>query len=84
MPVILVPSPNVAENHQYHNAMALVNQGAGIVIEQKDLTAEKLGEVLDDLTAHPVKYALMGQKAREMARTDAKKRIADIVLSLCG
>ena len=33
---ILVPSPNVAENHQYHNAMALVNKGAALIVEEKD------------------------------------------------
>ena len=34
-PVLLVPSPNVAENHQYHNAMALANKGAALVIVEK-------------------------------------------------
>lgn len=34
-PAILIPSPNVAENHQYHNAMALVNAGAADIIEEK-------------------------------------------------
>lgn len=34
-PAILIPSPNVAENHQYHNAMALVNAGAADILEEK-------------------------------------------------
>ncbi len=41
---ILIPSPNVAENHQFHNAMALVNRDAAVMIEEKDLTGEKLGK----------------------------------------
>ena len=36
-PVLLVPSPNVAENHQYHNAKALEDQGAALVISEKNL-----------------------------------------------
>lgn len=32
---ILIPSPNVAENHQYHNAMALVSKDAAVLIEEK-------------------------------------------------
>ena len=39
---ILIPSPNVAENHQYHNAMALVRRNAAVLIEEKDLTGELL------------------------------------------
>ena len=79
---VMVPYPYAAENHQYHNAMSLVNRDAGVVIEQKDLTADKLGAVIDDLLADPAKYARMGKNARDMAKTDAKTHIADIVLSL--
>lgn len=39
---ILIPSPNVAENHQYHNAMAMVNRDAAMIIEEKDLTSQLL------------------------------------------
>ena len=39
---ILIPSPYVAENHQFHNAMALVNRNAARIIEERDLTAESL------------------------------------------
>ena len=79
---VMIPYPYAAENHQYHNARALADNGAGIVIEQKDLTAERLREILEDLSAHPEKYRRMGQNARLMAKCDAKKQIADIVLGL--
>ena len=36
-PALLIPSPNVAENHQYHNAKALADRGAALVITEKDL-----------------------------------------------
>lgn len=39
---MLIPSPNVAENHQYHNAMQLQKLGAAVVVEEKELTGEKL------------------------------------------
>ena len=43
---ILIPSPNVAENHQYYNAMELQKAGAALVIEEKDLTGEGLVEAV--------------------------------------
>ena len=78
----LVPSPFVSENHQYHNAMALVKQNAAMVCEQKDLTPEKVSEILDDMLAQPQKYENIGKNARNMAMPDAKKRICDIVVKL--
>ena len=79
---VMVPYPYAAENHQFFNAKAMVDCGAGIVIEQKDLTAQRLGEILDDLAAEPEKYRQMGRNARAMAKYDARGHIADIVLSL--
>lgn len=79
---VMVPYPYAAENHQFYNAKSLADKDAGIVIEQKDFTAAALKAVIDDLIADPEKYARMGKNARAMAKCDAKKRIADIVLSL--
>lgn len=79
---ILVPSPNVAENHQYHNAMALVNNDAAIMIEEKDLTGEKLIKEVDALVNSKEKREKIGENARAMAMIDAKKKIADIIVSL--
>ena len=52
---ILIPSPYVAENHQFHNAMALVNRGAGSIIEEKDLTTASLKEAIDSMLSNPAK-----------------------------
>ncbi len=79
---ILIPSPNVAENHQYHNAMALVNKSAALVIEEKDLTKEKMNELFLSLADDDVKRRTTERNAGAMALPDAKKKIADIVLSL--
>ena len=61
---ILIPSPNVAENHQYYNAMELQKAGAAVVIEEKDLTGEKLVSTVSDMLAQPGKLAEMGKNAR--------------------
>ncbi len=79
---ILIPSPYVAENHQFHNAMALVNRDAAMIIEQKDLTAELLTKTVDELMADKQKLKMLGENAKKMAITDANKKIADIILSL--
>lgn len=72
---ILIPSPNVAENHQYHNAMVLQNAGAAIVIEEKELTGEKICQILDELLHSPQKLRTLSENAEKMAILDANDRI---------
>jgi UDP-N-acetylglucosamine--N-acetylmuramyl-(pentapeptide) pyrophosphoryl-undecaprenol N-acetylglucosamine transferase len=79
---ILIPSPYVAENHQFHNAMALVNRGAGSIIEEKDLTSQSLKEAIDSMLSNPAKLIQIEENAKNMAITDARERIADIIISL--
>lgn len=79
---ILIPSPYVAENHQYHNAMALVNRNAGCVIEEKDLTTEKLNDKINELLSDRKRLSEIENNVRAMAITDARERIASIILSL--
>ncbi len=79
---ILIPSPNVAENHQYHNAMALVNKGAAFVIEEKNLTKEKMNELFLSLVNSESLRHQTENNAKAMAHFDAKEKIADIVLSI--
>ena len=76
---ILIPSPNVAENHQYHNAMALVHKGAAALIEDKDLTGDRLIEEVRRLTANPQKLHEMGRKAQESAILDSCERIYQVI-----
>ncbi len=79
---VLIPSPNVAENHQYHNAMALGRRGAAIVLEEKELTGEKLCEIVGELLATPGRLRELGQKAKEMAVSDASGRIYKEIMAL--
>ena len=79
---ILIPSPNVAENHQYHNAMVLAEHGAAVVIEEKDLTGERLCQTIEELIADPARLEELGMKAASLARLDANERISREILEL--
>lgn len=79
---ILIPSPNVAENHQYHNAMALVEKNAAILIEEKNLTEQTLQSAFDSLVNDPKKLLDTARNAKSLAICDAKEKIADIIVSL--
>ena len=78
-PSILIPSPNVAENHQFHNAMSLVNANAASVIEEKDLTPEKLTETVDAMVSDPEKLRQYAENARKTAIIDANDRIFSVI-----
>lgn len=78
-PSILIPSPNVTENHQYHNAMALVRKNAALIIEEKELTGPALTRAVDSLLRDERRLKEIGKNAREMAVVDATSRICDIV-----
>lgn len=79
---ILIPSPYVAENHQYHNAMALVNRNAARIIEEKDLSSEKLADMINELLSDDITLAEIEANAKAMAVLDSRERIADIIISL--
>lgn len=83
-PAILIPSPNVAENHQYHNAMALVNAGAAEIIEESDLSGETLMKTVDKMLLDPEKLKTISENSRKMAITDANERIYSIVKKTLG
>lgn len=79
---ILIPSPYVAENHQYHNAMALVNRNAGFVIEEKELSDKVLSDKIDELLSNPALLREVETNAKKMAVNDSREKIAEIILTL--
>lgn len=79
---ILIPSPYVAENHQFHNAMALVNRDAGFVIEEKDLTTKVLNDKINELLSDETKLKTVEKNAKAMAVTNSREKIAQIILDL--
>ena len=78
-PAVLIPSPFVAENHQYHNAMSMVNKKAALLIEQKDLTGEKLIKTVDSMLTDRSVLEGYRRNAQKMAITDANERIYQTV-----
>lgn len=81
-PAILIPSPYVAENHQFHNAMTLKRAGAAEIIEEKDLTAEKLIETVEGLIENKPRLERMSSAAKKIAITDANERIYEVIMKL--
>lgn len=82
MPSILIPSPNVAENHQYYNAKTLSDNGAAILIEEKDLTGDKLIETVKSLIDDKEKLLQMSENAKKTAVFDANERICEVIVNL--
>ena len=74
-PAVLIPSPYVAENHQYHNAMSMVNKKAALCIEEKELTGAKLIETVDSILTDRSVLTEYRRNAQAMAITDANERI---------
>ncbi|MBE6805828.1 MAG: undecaprenyldiphospho-muramoylpentapeptide beta-N-acetylglucosaminyltransferase [Clostridia bacterium] len=79
---ILIPSPYVSENHQYHNAMTLKNVGAAEVIEEKYLTGDKLIDTVKTLCNDKLTLKTMAENAKKNAITDANERIYVQVMEL--
>ncbi len=79
---ILIPSPNVAENHQYFNAMELVNNNAAAIIEEKDLTPETLTELVNEILSDEGRIEEMAANAKEMAILNATELIVENILKL--
>jgi len=81
-PAVLIPSPNVAENHQYYNALALSSRGAAFLLEEKDLTGESLCKLVLGLLDDPEKLRECGHNAQKMAIVDANDRIFREILKI--
>lgn len=81
-PAVLIPSPFVAENHQYHNAMSMVNQQAAKLIEQADLSGELLIETVDSMLTDRSVLENYRSNAQRMAITDANERIYQTVMEV--
>lgn len=79
--VVFIPSPNVAEDHQTHNAMALVNREAALIVKDSE-AKEKMMKSALNLLREPAKIAMLEENAGKMALPDAAQKIADEIYSL--
>ena len=80
---IFVPSPNVTEDHQTHNAMALVRKDAGMIVKDSE-AEEKLMKTACGLIEDREKIALMEKNAATLAKTDAGETIVREVYRILG
>jgi len=78
---VLVPSPNVAEDHQTKNALALVSKGAAVLITDEH-AAERLYDETLRLLADPDRQQQLSKRVHELGRPDATKTIVDELFSL--
>lgn len=83
-PSVLVPYPNAAENHQYYNAMTLVNENAAVLIEDKNLTGELLVAEVSKLYGDRERLAQMEANAARMKKSNAADKILAEIVELVG
>ncbi len=75
VPAILIPSPNVAEDHQRKNAEALVKEGAAKMILEKELTAN-VWNIISDLLSNQAEVEKMKSNLRRISKPNAAEEIA--------
>ena len=80
-PAILVPSPNVAEDHQTHNALALVNKDAAVLVKDAEAAGKLIPTALE-LIRDDKRLAQLHTNVLQLAQTDSAKRIAEEVMKL--
>lgn len=78
-PAVFVPSPNVAENHQTHNAEALVNNDAALMISDSELS-ERFFPVVSELIVDDKRRESLSVNVRKMGIPDSAERVASIVV----
>ena len=82
IPSVLVPLPTAAADHQTANARALAATGAAVMLEQRELTTERLDAELRALLTDPDRRASVAAAALERGRPDAAHEIASRILRL--
>ncbi|MBU1983093.1 undecaprenyldiphospho-muramoylpentapeptide beta-N-acetylglucosaminyltransferase [bacterium] len=82
LPAVLVPYPHAADDHQTSNAQSVTSAGAARIIKDSELRATTLLNTVEDFVASENKLLDMAAKMKSLAKPDAAKRIADLVLSV--
>lgn len=82
-PCILVPSPNVSEDHQTKNAMALVDKGAAVLVRDSE-AIYNLEKVILELKSNQDLCASMSKSIAELGHPEADRQIASQVFKICG
>ena len=83
-PCILIPSPNVTDNHQEKNARVLEKQGGAVVVLEKDCTAQVLMDKIRQILSDPDRSSIMSASLKGSVILDSAERICDIMEELSG
>ncbi|HEY6867115.1 MAG TPA: glycosyltransferase, partial [Candidatus Eisenbacteria bacterium] len=81
-PSILIPFPAAADNHQVRNAQSLVDAGAAVMIEERDLTGEQLASEVRAILTQPDRRARMARAAGRLGAPQAAQEITDVCAQL--
>jgi UDP-N-acetylglucosamine--N-acetylmuramyl-(pentapeptide) pyrophosphoryl-undecaprenol N-acetylglucosamine transferase len=81
-PAILIPSPNVTNNHQYKNAKVVADAGGALLIEEKFLTPKLLCEKIEELIFDKDKLSEMSEKMGLLAIRDTDEKIYRVILEI--
>lgn len=84
LPSILIPSPYVANNHQFYNASEMVDLNASVMVEEKDLNASSLQKAIDRAFRNDEVYEGMVESARAIGRPQAAYDMITLAHSLLG
>ena len=79
---VLVPFAAATDDHQTFNAAFLVNEGAAVMIAERELDAERLATELSRLFEGRDRLLAMAERARALARPDATRQLADACVQL--
>ncbi len=83
-PCILIPSPNVTDNHQEKNARAIENRGGAVVVLEKECTAQRLMAEVQGILADKARYEAMSTALRGSVVLDSAEQICNIMEELAG
>ena len=78
-PAILIPFPFATDDHQTANAAVFAEAGAAWLVQQRDLTAQRLATMLEEILANPLLLAGKARAAHALGKPDATMRLADLV-----
>ena len=81
LPSILVPYPYAADDHQTANADVFTHAGAAVLVQERDLDAEKLAVLVTSILENPERRTSMAAAARGLAAPDAATRVRDAILT---
>ena len=82
MPTIFIPSPYVANNHQYYNALSLKDNGLSMMLEEKYLSPETITNNIEELLYNKDKQRIIKNNLSKISTLDSTKIIYDAVKEL--